>query len=463
VELIPAIDLLDGRVVRLSKGAFDAVTEYGDDPVAVARQFEAAGAPRIHIVDLDAAREGRAMQAEVIKSIVAAVDVPCQVAGGIRDADAVAAGLAAGADRLVLGSALVSSPLLAKVLTERYGPDRIVAALDVRDGQALGDGWVEGARGAEVLSLARSLAEKGVRWFAVTAIARDGQMSGPDYELLDAVRAAVPGAAIIGSGGLSSLADIRELASRGFEAAITGRALYEGAFTLDEAIDAARTPSQRRALTTDSVEQAWSNLDPRFRGALAQAWEGFKARGLPVGAVISRDGEIIGEGRNRVYDQAGGADLLQRTPLAHAEMNAIASVAEDTDLSCCEVWTTQQPCSMCQAAIDFTGIGGVHYVASDPSAEPPRAPYRGSGEATEIWTVVANVLFLHGIARAAGSDHRILQENAAVEGLIVDLARDLVEDRALIDAAEADGSLLDALGAIWERLTEVTSERRGTR
>jgi phosphoribosylformimino-5-aminoimidazole carboxamide ribotide isomerase len=239
MELIPAIDLLGGRVVRLSKGAYDAVTEYADDPVAVARAFEADGAARIHIVDLDAAREGRAMQAEAIASVVAAVDVPCQVAGGIRDADAVAAGLRAGADRLVMGSALISSPLLAKTLTERYGPDRIVSALDVRDGQALGDGWVEGARGAEVIELAQTLAERGVRWFAVTAIARDGQMSGPDYELLEAVRAAVPGAAIIASGGVSSLADVRELATRGFDAAITGKALYEGAFTLAQGLEAA--------------------------------------------------------------------------------------------------------------------------------------------------------------------------------------------------------------------------------
>lgn len=239
MELIPAIDLLGGRVVRLAKGAYDAVTEYGDDPVAVARGFEASGATRIHIVDLDAAREGRAMQAEVIASIVSAVDVPCQVAGGIRDADAVAEGLAAGADRLVLGSALISSPLLARTLTERYGPDRIVAALDVRDGRALGDGWVEGARGAEAMGLAQTLAEKGIRWFAVTAIARDGQMSGPDYELLESVRVAVPEAAIIASAGVSSLADVRELAARGYEAAITGRALYEGAFTLAEGLEAA--------------------------------------------------------------------------------------------------------------------------------------------------------------------------------------------------------------------------------
>jgi len=236
MELIPAIDLLGGRVVRLSQGAYDRVTEYDDDPVAVAREFARTGAERIHVVDLDAAREGRALQAEVVASIVAAVDVPCQVAGGIRDADAVATQLRAGADRVVLGSALISHPLLARTLTERYGPDRVVAALDVRDGQALGDGWVADARGSEVMSLAQRLAAAGIRWFAVTAIVRDGRMRGPDYELLESVRTIVPGAAVIASGGVSTLADIRELAARGFPAAITGRALYEGAFSLAEAL-----------------------------------------------------------------------------------------------------------------------------------------------------------------------------------------------------------------------------------
>lgn len=239
MELIPAIDLLGGRVVRLSKGAYDAVTEYGDDPVAVAQGFAADGAERIHIVDLDAAREGRPVQAEVLERIVGAVEVPCQVAGGIRDADRVAEVLGAGASRAVLGSALISKPLLARILVERHGPDRIVAAIDVRDGQALGDGWVPDARGTGALAHVARLTESGIRWFAVTAIARDGQMSGPDYDLLEDVRTVVPGAAIIASGGVSSLADIRELAVRRFDAAITGRALYEGAFTLPEALRAA--------------------------------------------------------------------------------------------------------------------------------------------------------------------------------------------------------------------------------
>jgi phosphoribosylformimino-5-aminoimidazole carboxamide ribotide isomerase len=243
MELIPAIDLLGGRVVRLSTGDYDAVTEYGDDPIEVARGFAADGAERIHIVDLDAAREGRPMQADVIQRIVASVEVSCQVAGGIRDADAVAAALGAGASRVVLGSALIGKPILARTLAERYGPDRIVAAVDVRDGQALGDGWVEGARGAETFAHVRSLAEAGIRWFAVTAIARDGLMTGPDYDLLQAVRDAVPGAAIIASAGVSSLADIRELAERGFDGAITGRALYEGAFSLPDGLAAARGSS----------------------------------------------------------------------------------------------------------------------------------------------------------------------------------------------------------------------------
>ncbi len=239
MELIPAIDLLGGRVVRLSKGAYDAVTQYGDDPVEVARRWASEGAERIHIVDLDAAREGRAMQANVIAAIVGAVDVPCQVAGGSAMPTPWRPDYASGADRVVLGSALISSPLLARILVERHGPiaswPRWMCAMGKPSAMA---GW-RGARGAEAIDLAQRLAAAGVRWFAVTAIARDGQMSGPDYGLLESVRAAVPGAAIIASGGVSNLADIRELAARRFEAAITGKALYEGAFTLPEALQAA--------------------------------------------------------------------------------------------------------------------------------------------------------------------------------------------------------------------------------
>jgi phosphoribosylformimino-5-aminoimidazole carboxamide ribotide isomerase len=166
-----------------------------------------------------------------------------QVAGGIRSADQARAALLAGADRVVLGSALIADPALAVALVAQHGPERIVAALDVRDGRAFGDGWVAAARSADVLDHARALAANGVRWFAVTAIARDGLMSGPDLVLLENVRKAVPDAAIIASGGVSNLDDIRQLASFGYDAAIIGRALYEGAFSLSEALATAERPS----------------------------------------------------------------------------------------------------------------------------------------------------------------------------------------------------------------------------
>jgi phosphoribosylformimino-5-aminoimidazole carboxamide ribotide isomerase len=239
VELIPAIDLLDGRVVRLAQGSFDAVTDYGDDPVEVARRWQGEGASRIHVVDLDAARHGRPRQGDVIERIVAAVDVPCQVAGGIRDEGDVAATLEAGADRVVLASALISQPTLAHRLVDVHGPERIVGALDVRDGRALGDGWVADARGTEALALARALAAHGLRWLAVTAIARDGGLRGPDHDLLGRVRATAPELRLIASGGIGSLGDIRTLAGTGYAAAIVGRALYEGTFTLSEALTAA--------------------------------------------------------------------------------------------------------------------------------------------------------------------------------------------------------------------------------
>jgi phosphoribosylformimino-5-aminoimidazole carboxamide ribotide isomerase len=239
MELIPAIDLLGGRVVRLTRGSFDAVTDYGDDPVALARGWADAGARRIHVVDLDAAREGRARQSATIRRIIGAVDVPCQVAGGIRGEADVAAAFEAGADRVVLGSALIGDAALAGSLIGRHGPERVVAALDVRDGQALGDGWLAAARATDAFGHAVSLAKAGMRWLAVTAISRDGGLEGPDQDLLAAVRAAVPEASIIASGGIGSLADIRDLARQGYAAAIVGRALYDGAFTLPEALAAA--------------------------------------------------------------------------------------------------------------------------------------------------------------------------------------------------------------------------------
>ena len=204
MELIPAIDLLGGRVVRLAEGAFDAVTEYDDDPVSVALRWQSLGASRLHVVDLDGARGGRAVQSDTVERLLGRVSIPCQVAGGIRGAHQVSTWLGKGVDRVVLGSALIADPTLAGRLVDRHGPERIVAALDVRDGRALGDGWVSGAMGSDAVELAERLATVGIRWFAVTAIARDGGLQGPDRALLAAVREAVPDGRIIASGVASS-------------------------------------------------------------------------------------------------------------------------------------------------------------------------------------------------------------------------------------------------------------------
>jgi phosphoribosylformimino-5-aminoimidazole carboxamide ribotide isomerase len=242
MEIIPAIDIRGGRVVRLRQGDFARETVYDEDPVSVARRWVELGAARLHVVDLDGAAVGRRAQGEVIDRIAASVDAPCQVAGGLRDADAVERAFEGGADRVVLGTALLERPKLAWAIVERYGPDRIVAALDVRNGRAVGGGWLAGATSRDFLHAVRSLRATGLRLFAVTAIERDGTLEGPDTALFRAVVEAAPEARVIASGGIASAADIAAAAAAGCEAAILGRALYDGRIALADAMEAARTP-----------------------------------------------------------------------------------------------------------------------------------------------------------------------------------------------------------------------------
>ena len=239
MDLIPSIDLRGGKVVRLRLGDFGHVTEYGDDPIAVARRWISEGAARLHIVDLDGALAGRPVQDDVIARVVRDTGVPCQVAGGLRDRAAVASALEAGADRVVLGTALLRDPALGSTLVREFGEERIAAALDVRDGSAVGEGWRIGAAGVPMDQAMRTLADAGVVRFVVTAIARDGILAGPDLDLLEAARAVVPSVAIIASGGISTLDDIRTLAGLEVEGAILGRALYEGRLDLRSAKAAA--------------------------------------------------------------------------------------------------------------------------------------------------------------------------------------------------------------------------------
>jgi phosphoribosylformimino-5-aminoimidazole carboxamide ribotide isomerase len=235
VEVIPAIDLRGGRCVRLVQGDYDREIVYSDDPAAAAERWAREGARRLHVVDLDGAREGRPVNDEAVRRVIEAVEVPVQVAGGVRDLDAVERWLAAGAARVVLGSAVARDPQLAAEASERYG-ERILVSIDARDGLVAADGWLE-STGARADELLRTLAALGVPRFVYTDITRDGTLTAPNFEAIEALVAAVE-APLIAAGGVAEVAHLVRLAELGVEGAIVGRALYDGALRLPEALAA---------------------------------------------------------------------------------------------------------------------------------------------------------------------------------------------------------------------------------
>lgn len=243
-ELLPAIDLRGGHVVRLQEGDFARETIYGDDPVSVARAFADAGAAWLHVVDLDGARAGRPGQTTIVAAIVAEVGsrMHVEVGGGLRDEASISTVLSAGAERVVIGTAALQQPALVGRLVRRHGPERIVVALDVRAGRAVGEGWRTGAAGSPVVDALTRVTDEGVETLAVTAIERDGLLEGPDLELLGRLVDLGRGR-IIASGGIGSTADVMAIRRLGCAGAIVGRALYEGRLDLVATIAALATTS----------------------------------------------------------------------------------------------------------------------------------------------------------------------------------------------------------------------------
>lgn len=244
-ELLPAIDLRGGRVVRLRQGDFARETAYGTDPAATARRFAEAGARWLHVVDLDAARTGFPSSSEAIRAIVREVGdrLSIEVAGGLRSEEAVRAALEQGAARAVVGTAALLQPGFVRRLIGSFGPDLVAVAVDVRDGRAFGEGWL-GSRGARVNDVLVRLADEGATIFEVTSIDRDGLLAGPDLDLLAQVISGGHGA-VIASGGIASLEDLEAVRAIGCAGAIVGRAFYEGQLTIQDAVRAAHGPSQR--------------------------------------------------------------------------------------------------------------------------------------------------------------------------------------------------------------------------
>jgi len=241
VIVFPAIDLLGGKVVRLAQGDYGKVTVYAENPVAQAREFAVAGAEWLHVVDLDGARDGAPGNTEAISHIVREVDLPVQVGGGIRTLEALGTLAEAGVARMVLGTKLATDPEFAREAVSRFGGESIVAGVDARDGMVAVEGWREGIT-TSATDLVAELRSLGIRHLVYTDISRDGMRTGVDIDAYEAI-AETAGFPVIASGGVSTLDDFRELAATGpdvMEGAITGRALYEGAFKLKHAIRAAR-------------------------------------------------------------------------------------------------------------------------------------------------------------------------------------------------------------------------------
>jgi phosphoribosylformimino-5-aminoimidazole carboxamide ribotide isomerase len=224
--LYPAIDLMDGQVVRLERGEAARKTIYGDDPVAMAKKWESAGADWIHLVDLDAAFEGKSRNLEIIRAIAAAVAVPCELGGGMRDAASIEAALATGVRRVIIGTKAAEAGFLTQAAAT-FGPDRLAVGIDAKKGKVAVKGWVETME-LSAIDLAREVLNAGIRTIIYTDIATDGMLQGPNVAAMREMAAAVP-CDLIASGGVSGPEDIRELATvAGIHGVIIGRALYEG-------------------------------------------------------------------------------------------------------------------------------------------------------------------------------------------------------------------------------------------
>lgn len=238
--VIPAVDLLGGRCVRLHQGDYDRQTAYSDDPVAMAREWVSLGAPMLHVVDLDGAKAGApdVVNRRAMAAICAAVDVPVEVSGGMRTAEAVAEAVGYGATRIQLGSIAVKDQSLTRELIARFG-DAIVVSIDAKDGEVKTDGWLRGSN-VRALDLAKEMAAAGVARIMFTDIGRDGALTEPNFGAYEELVAALP-CPVVASGGVAKVEHLVRLAQLGCEGAIVGKSLYERAFTLREALEAVAT------------------------------------------------------------------------------------------------------------------------------------------------------------------------------------------------------------------------------
>lgn len=239
MQIIPAIDLRGGHCVRLQQGDYDRETIFGEDPGAMAAHWQAEGAERIHLVDLDGAKVGKPVNVEAVQAILRAVGVPCQLGGGVRDESTITTWLEAGLDRVIVGTQALKDPSWFRRMVKRF-PNQIALGLDARDGKVATDGWLDTSQVAAI-DLALQFDDLPLAAVIYTDIARDGMLSGPNVESTGALAERLR-APVIASGGVGTLQDLLQLAALPVAGCIVGRALYDGRFRLPEAREAASAP-----------------------------------------------------------------------------------------------------------------------------------------------------------------------------------------------------------------------------
>lgn len=233
MKIIPAIDLMDGHCVRLVQGDFESSKTYSDDPLEVAKQFEADGAAWLHIVDLDGARTGTPVHVDVLASIKSKTNLKVDFGGGLREESAIISAFDAGADQVTVGSAAMRRPDTFERWLDELGPRRFILAADVKDGFVAVAGWTE-TSSVPLLDALADFQHRGLEFVMITDVGRDGTLAGPATDTYRDVKAAFPDLFLIASGGVGSYEDLELLESASCDAAIVGKALYEGRIELSQ-------------------------------------------------------------------------------------------------------------------------------------------------------------------------------------------------------------------------------------
>lgn len=234
--LYPAIDIKDGKCVRLYQGRFDDVTVYGDSPAETAKKWASQGAQFLHVVDLDGALAGSGVSGDVIRSICAAVNIPVQTGGGIRTLEDIEKRLSWGVNRVILGTIAVNDPQFVSLAVSRFGADKIVVGIDAKNGLVATHGW-EKTSMLKAVDFAKKMCKLSVKTIVYTDISTDGTLCGTNVSAMREMAAAVPGADVIASGGIGSVDDILSLGGSGVRGVIVGKALYTGRVNLKNAIE----------------------------------------------------------------------------------------------------------------------------------------------------------------------------------------------------------------------------------